>query len=88
MTWLPPLHLDGVRTSSFTPGLGVNGADEPREEETERDDDEPVLLGAQRFGRGRRCREKRGRGEEGRAAHDHVRHDPIESAPLARPRNA
>ena len=46
MTSLSPLRLAGVRTSSFTFGMGVSGTDVPREEEPERDDDEPVLLGA------------------------------------------
>ena len=41
----PPLRLAGLRTSSFTCDLGVSGVDVPREE-----DEETVLLGAQRFG--------------------------------------
>ena len=51
MTRPPPLHLAGLRISSFTSNLGVSGANVPwKEEEPEPDDDEPVLLGAQRFG--------------------------------------
>ena len=43
---------DVVRISPFTSDMGVSGADMTREDEPERDDDEPILLGARRFGGG------------------------------------
>ena len=54
MTMPPPLRLVGVLTASFTSGFGVSGVEVPREEEEEPepDDEEHVLLGAQRFGGG------------------------------------
>ena len=53
MTIPPPLRLAGMRTSSFTSGLGVSSADVPREEEDpEPDEDDPVLLIVQRIGGG------------------------------------
>ena len=53
MTMPPPLRLVGVLTSSFTSGFGVSGVEVPQEEEEpEPDDNEHVLLGAQRFGGG------------------------------------